>query len=67
MSQEETQLEIIHHFDSGLCPPYEVQGNILTFQSHPINVYLRNHRQGIMGSTSHPFRRDGAALELTET
>lgn len=42
MSQEETQLEIIHHFDSGLCPPYEVQGNILTFQSHPINVYLRN-------------------------
>ncbi|MFC1717715.1 hypothetical protein ACFL6S_28905 [Candidatus Poribacteria bacterium] len=47
MSKKETQLEIIHHFDSGLCPPYEIQGSTLTFQSHPINVCLRNAPNGI--------------------
>ena len=47
MSQKETQLEIIHHFDSGICPSYEVQGDTLIFQSHPFNVCLRNVPDGL--------------------
>jgi len=41
-------MEITHHFDSGICPPYEIEEDTITFKTHPINVWLRDAPSGLI-------------------